>query len=67
MKSQIKQRFIELHSNLDKELIELSTLRNELFKLRKFDLADNIYDFERNIQNTMQCICTHLSHNFNEI
>ncbi len=65
MKNQIKQKLIVLHTNLDTEFKELSALRNELFNLQKFDMADNIYDFERNIQNLMQCICTHLN-NFND-
>ncbi len=67
MNNQIKQQLIELHTVLDKEFKQLSSLRNELFKLQKFDSADNIYDFERNIQSLMQCICTHLNNLNNEM
>lgn len=61
MENNLKIQLNDLHNTLDQKLKELSSLRNEFFKCQKFDIADNIYDFERNIHNLMQCICTQLN------
>lgn len=61
MKNQVKHQLTQLHTTLDKEFKELSDIRNELIKSQKFEMADNIYNFERNIHNLMQCICTNLN------
>lgn len=61
MKNQIKLQLTELHNTLDKECKELVEIRNKLIKSQNFEMADNIYNYERNIHNLMQCICNHLN------